>query len=100
MKLLRRKTPFLEFSTRPALWFSVRYAQISNFIEQNVRMTKEVYLEQILKNILIPRTKSHFGRELLIHQHDGAPAHTVNFILPWFEAHLSGGTNGRPTRRI
>ncbi|CAO4372478.1 unnamed protein product [Caenorhabditis nigoni] len=63
-------------------------------------MTKKVYIEGIFKNHLLLWTKWHFGRDHLIHHHDAAPVHTAKRTQQWLEAHLPGGTNDRPTRRI
>ncbi|CAO4378594.1 unnamed protein product [Caenorhabditis nigoni] len=98
--LLRKKKPFLVFYTRPARWFSVQYAQIPNFTDQDVCMTKKMYIEGIFKKHLLLWTKSHFGREHLVHQYDGASAHTAKPTQQWCATHLPGETNGRPTRRI
>ncbi|CAO4380557.1 unnamed protein product [Caenorhabditis nigoni] len=63
-------------------------------------MIKKVYMGGIFKKHLFLRTKSHFGREHLIHHHGAAPVYTAKRTQQWLEAHLPGGTNDRPTRRI
>ncbi|PIC43840.1 hypothetical protein B9Z55_004425 [Caenorhabditis nigoni] len=57
-------------------WFTIEAVSNSQCYYQDVCMTEKEYIGGIFKHHLLLWTKSHFGREHLIHQYDEASAYT------------------------
>ncbi|PIC33206.1 hypothetical protein B9Z55_013269 [Caenorhabditis nigoni] len=53
------------------------FGKLAMVMHQDVCMTENVYIGGIFKQHLLLWTKSHFGRDHLIHHHDAAPVYTA-----------------------
>ncbi|CAD6199011.1 unnamed protein product [Caenorhabditis auriculariae] len=58
------------------------------FVDQEVKINKEVYISKILKKKLLPWTQKDFNRRPWMLQEDGAPANTAKLSQQWSETHL------------
>ncbi|EFO87874.1 hypothetical protein CRE_05599 [Caenorhabditis remanei] len=58
------------------------------FVDQGVKINKEVYISQILEKTLLPWAQTHFNGRHWLFQQDGAPAHTAKLSQQWCETHL------------
>ncbi|EFO93488.1 hypothetical protein CRE_29174 [Caenorhabditis remanei] len=58
------------------------------FVDQGVKINKEVYISQILEKTLLPWAQKHFNGRRWVFQQDGAPAHTAKLSQQWCETHL------------
>ncbi|EFO97645.1 hypothetical protein CRE_15908 [Caenorhabditis remanei] len=58
------------------------------FVDQGVKINKEVYISQILEKTLLPWDQTHFNGRHWVFQQDGAPAHTAKLSQQWCETHL------------
>ncbi|EFO90849.1 hypothetical protein CRE_15212 [Caenorhabditis remanei] len=53
------------------------------FVDQGVKINKEVYISQILEKTLLPWAQKHFNGRRWVFQQDGAPAHTAKLSQQW-----------------
>ncbi|CAD6194209.1 unnamed protein product [Caenorhabditis auriculariae] len=58
------------------------------FVDQEVKINKEVYISEILEKTLLPWTQKVFNRRPWMLQEDGAPANTAKLSQQWSETHL------------
>lgn len=58
------------------------------FVDPGVKINKEYYLEETLKNHVLPWTKSHFGNQVWTFQQDSAPAHKAKIVHAWCTANF------------
>lgn len=55
-------------------------------LPKNTVMNKERY-QNTLQEQLLPTIQEHFGEDLCIFQHDGAPCHKAKVIMKWLKDH-------------
>ncbi|XGW33702.1 hypothetical protein V3C99_017823, partial [Haemonchus contortus] len=74
------------------VWAAITYEAKSPlvFIDSDVKINTEVYLESVLKNALLPRTQCHFGSRPFVFQQDSAPAHRAKVTQQWCRDTLPG----------
>ncbi|CAD6200252.1 unnamed protein product [Caenorhabditis auriculariae] len=58
------------------------------FVDQEVKIDKEVYISEILEKTLLPWTQKHFNRRHWVFQQGGATAHTAKLSQQWSESRL------------
>lgn len=58
------------------------------FLEKGVKIKKENYLQNVLKDHLLPEAQKIFGDEYFLFQQDSAPAHKAKLVQAWCEENL------------
>ena len=58
------------------------------FVEQGVKINKDVYRQQILVDVVEPWAQQHFNNRPWIFQQDSAPAHRAREVQDWCHAHF------------
>lgn len=58
------------------------------FIDKGVKINQQYYLENVLKNNLLPEAHKLFNKEYYVFQQDGAPSHTAKSVQYWCEENL------------
>ena len=60
------------------------------FVDEGVKINKEVYIERILCIHVEPWARAHFGQRSWIFQQDSAPAHKARDTQQWLQQHFPG----------
>uniref|UniRef100_A0A1I7RU52 DDE_3 domain-containing protein n=1 Tax=Bursaphelenchus xylophilus TaxID=6326 RepID=A0A1I7RU52_BURXY len=58
------------------------------FVEERVKVNKEVYCRDILESVVLPWSKKHFGKQKWVFQQDSAPAHKAKSTQDWCRSHF------------
>lgn len=58
------------------------------FVEKGVKITKEYYLENVLKNHLLPHAVELFGDDYFCFQQDSAPSHGAKCVQAWLSENV------------
>ena len=60
------------------------------FVDQGVKINKELYLQGILRAQVEPWARAHFGTRAWVFQQDSAPAHKAREVQDWCRTHVPG----------
>jgi hypothetical protein len=60
------------------------------FVDEGVKINKEVYLQRILRDQVEPWARGHFGNRAWTFHQDSAPAHRAREVQDWCRGHFPG----------
>jgi hypothetical protein len=60
------------------------------FVDEGVKVNKNVYLERILRDTVNPWAARHFNNRPWVFQQDSAPAHKAKEVQQWCKDHFPG----------